>query len=105
MSNEEKRRIQADTLIEFEEAKADLAVLRAKAVQARAFVDLLSGFFQRMARENSYDEARSAELREKLLSQRSKTLDSDAALALDGEIATALERLRRAEAAKSSLGF
>lgn len=105
METEEKRAIRAAALLEFEEAKADLALLRAKAAQHAALVHPVYRLLLRISNEStmSADSLRSDVLNR--CSQIQSALDLEAILSLDAELKAAVDRLNQADTAKKSLGF
>ena len=108
MSPEESREIKGRALLEYEEAKADLALLRAKAdAWLRLFEQAVS--FLTCAKRDS---AATEEQAKKAMGEVIKEMPSleavvsiRAVLQLDGELAAAVARMRKAEAAKKDLGF
>lgn len=108
MSEEEKRRIRAEALLEFEEAKAQLALLRAKAAGwQRLYAEVVS-LLGVAAREFGHQETSAIQKRaevERDAAALREVLGVDGVLALDTEIAGALARLKRAAQTKKDLGF
>jgi hypothetical protein len=108
MSEDEKRAIRAAALLEFEEAKDDLALLRAKAEQWRKRVEKVQHLLTRMRRDDAGMERAAVETRMELAAHLPATVEAmniEAVFALDGELQTAVQRLKKAEAAKKALGF
>lgn len=108
MSEDEKRAIRGAALLEAEDAKDELALLRAKSVQwcrAHSHVEQL---LVKMGREDSNpmsDPAADRAAIEKNMFLYTDTMTIQAVLALDKELERAVTRLENAEAAKKSLGF
>lgn len=108
MGNEEKRALQAAALLEFEDAKAELALLRTKAEQLRKVHEKVQLLLARMRRDDAQAERVALGARIEINSQPalfSAAMDLGSILALDSELQAAIERLRAAEEAKRSLGF
>lgn len=108
MSNDEKRAVQAAALLEFEEAKAALALLRAKGEQWRVLYEKVHHLLCRSRRDSAQLEAAAASARLDIESRRAEfapVMDLDAVLALDAEIESAVFRLKKAAATKRELGF
>lgn len=110
MSEAERKQIEGMALLEVEEAKRALAILRAKA-------DQWSGFHDQVSRMLGHAKRRSVTL---LLDPDCKVerwnlenaaptfgdaMNIGAILALDDELKAACERLKKAEETKKELGF
>lgn len=108
MSEEEKRAIRAASLLEYEEAKAALALLRVKADQWSALHERVTHLLARMRRDSAHLESAAASAGLAIRRDHAAVaavMDLDAVLALDRELSDALERLKKADAAKRELGF
>lgn len=108
MSEEEQRRIRGEVLLEVEEARTHLALLRAKASSWYRAHEKVSHLLARMHRESAHFQAAATQALEAILRDRNtvaEVLNLDAILALDAELAAAVERLARAEARKRELGY
>ncbi|MGA3049477.1 MAG: hypothetical protein ABSD67_22805 [Terracidiphilus sp.] len=108
MSEDEKRAIQGQVLLEVEEAKASIALLRARAVHWRQLQEKVTHLLSRMTRESAHLESAAAEVRaeiEKDLTAFTAVTTIESVLSLDTELKNAVERLKKAETAKRSLGF
>jgi hypothetical protein len=108
MGEDEKRATRAAALLEYEEARAELALLRAKARQWHSLHSNLSFFLERMRRDEAVAKGVAENMRSKILKDRealAPALDLDAILALDQEITKTIARLDLATAEKKALGF
>lgn len=108
MSEDEQRKIKGAVLLEVEEAKAALALLRAKAGHWYSAQEKLVHLLSRMKRDSAHLKSAAAEVRaeiDKNLDMYTNIMTIEAVLALDTELEKAVERLEKAEAAKKSLGF
>lgn len=106
MSEDEKRAIMGAVLLEVEEAKAALALLRAKAEQWSRLHEKVSHLLARMRRDGAQMESAAAETRKDILANReaiTAVMDFNAVLALDAELDAAIARLKKAEAVKKDL--
>jgi hypothetical protein len=110
MSEEEKRQIRAMVLLEAEEAKAALALLRAKADQWIDAHDLVSKMLSHAKRElvtlvvDSDCKVERWNL-ENAVPSFGEAMKINAVLALDDELKAACIRLNNANARKRGLGF
>lgn len=108
MCEDEKRRLLGDALIEFEESRRELALLRTKADSWLRLQTKIIRFLEMMRRARPEDHFEAAELRIDILRNRA-SMESvatiDATLALDKDIEAALARFERAEKARKDLGF
>jgi hypothetical protein len=108
MSEDEKRAIQMAALLEFEEAKTTLALLRAKADQWKHLQDKAAGLLLAMKRDSAHSISRADGLRAEIacnLAPYVAATKIEAILALDSELEAAIDRLEKAVTAKRSLGF
>jgi len=110
MNDEEQRQIKAMVLLEAEEAKAALALLRAKADQWIALHELVSkmlGHAKRNLATLMLDpDCKTERLNlEKAAPSFSKAMNIDAVLALDDDLKAAYTRVKNAEVRKMELGF
>lgn len=108
MSGEEKRAIQGAALLEVEEAKAALALLRARAQHWRGLHEKVNWLLARMTREAAHLEEGAKEVRTEIendIEAFKSVTGIEAILSLDKELETAVERFKKAEAVKKSLGF
>lgn len=108
MSGEEKRRIKADALLEHEEAKQELGMLRAKAAKWHRALQSISILLDHGARSDQYLKTKAIEARMALGADQAgigSMVDPTAVLALDAEIEAAVVRVRKAEDAKKQAGF
>ena len=110
MSNEEQRKVKAMALLEVEEAKAALAVLRAKANQWAASHDLASRMLSCAMRTPAGQLVDPGNKTgrwdfEQATSSFGDAMKVEAILALDDELNAAFVRLKRAEECKKDLGF
>ena len=93
-------------LLELEEAKEALALLRAKADQWHRALERVSTLLSRMKRDCLHGEATVAEARAAVMAERtalSSAVDLNAVLELDQSLEAATARLKKALAAKISL--
>jgi hypothetical protein len=108
MSEDEKRAIQGVVLLEVEEAKSALALLRAKAEHWYKLQEKVCHFLARMKRDGMQQESAATETRMEIVSNLSSyeaATRVEFVLALDAEIEKAVVRLKKAEAAKKEIGF
>jgi hypothetical protein len=110
MSGEEQRNIKAMALLEAEEAKAELALLRAKADQWIAYHDLVSRMLGHAKRTPAVQVVDLDNQIERLnLEQYAPSfgdaMNINAILALDDELKSALLRSKKADDRKKDLGF
>jgi hypothetical protein len=108
MTQKEERDIKAMALLEREEARASLAVLRAKAERYRRLYGMATALIARAAREGAQMESLAREARQQIeqnASDLETILSMDALLQLDDELAEGAERLRVAVEQCRALGF
>ncbi len=108
MSEDEKRAIKGAVLLEVEEAKAALALLRAKAEQWYQAHEKVAKLLSRMRRDSAHLESAATEARMEIASNSSliaAAMNLDSVLALDSELERALAHLKKAEEAKKQLFF
>lgn len=108
MSEKEKREIQGAALLEVEDAKADLALLRAKLQRWYLLQEKICHLLARGKRDGAHLESAAKEARADILKNLpavTEVMNIDAVLSLDAEVEAAVERLKKAEAAKRDLGF
>lgn len=110
MSEEEKRQIKAMVLLEAEEAKAALAILRAKAdqwINSHALVSKMLGHAKRELVTLVIDPDCKVERwnLENAAPSFGEAMNVNAVLALDAELKAAYIRLDNANARKKGLGF
>lgn len=108
MSEDEKRAIKGEVLLEVEEAKSALALLRARAEHWYNAHEKVTYLLARMKRDSAHMKSAAAEARseiERNLDAYTKVMTIEAVLALDKELEKAVERLEKAEAGKKNLGF
>lgn len=110
MSDEEQRQIKAMVLLEAEEAKAALALLRSKADQWRASHELVSKMLALAKREpvTSVIDPDCKTVRwdlENTAVSFGEAMNVNAVLALDDALKAAFARLENAKARKKELGF
>jgi len=110
MSEAEKKQLKAMALLEAEEAKAALALLRSKANRWIEYHDLVSKMLSHAKRElvtlvidpDCRTERRNVE---DAISSFGEAMNIEAVLALDDELKIADLRVKRADAEKKALGF
>jgi hypothetical protein len=108
MGEDEKRAIRANALLEYEDAKAELALLTIKAAQWEKLHEKVHFLLARMRRDSAHLEAAATEILVEISNKRaalSEVMNLDAVLALDTELQKAVGRLKKAETAKKALGF
>jgi hypothetical protein len=108
VSGEAKRAIQGAALLEVDEAKAALALLRARAQQWGGLHQKVTWLLARMTRESAHLEDGAKEVRAEIednIDSYVSVTKIEAVLSLDKELETAVERLKKAESVRKSLGF
>lgn len=108
MGTDEIRAIKTNLLLEFEESKDELALLRAKANQLERLHLRLATFALRMQRDDAGDHDEAAELAGKLDTDRElidDLLTVGVLLRLNDEIEAAVKRFGNAVRRKKELGF
>jgi hypothetical protein len=106
MSEDEKRAIKGAVLLELEEAKDALALLRAKAEQWYQAHQKVTHLLARMKRDSAQLESAARDARMEIASNSrtiSIVMNLDSVLALDSELEAAVGRLQKAEDAKRQL--
>ena len=108
MGDEEKRAIRAAALLEYEDARENLALLRAKATHLISDLDRVRLFMVRMLRDVDARATAISDSRSEIVgieSRAKESLNLNALLALDETISDAFERMKTAQKIKSDLGF
>jgi hypothetical protein len=108
LSEDEKRAIKGEVLLEVEEAKAALALLRARAQHWMRLQEKVIHLLARMPRDSAHLKSAAVDARmeiEKDLDTYTKVMTMEAVLALDKELERAVERSEKAEVGKKNLGF
>jgi hypothetical protein len=108
MSESEKRAIMGAALLEVEDAKAALALLRAKAQNWCRLHEKVAHLLARAMRDDAHLESAARDSRVEILGNMpaiAAAMNLDSILALDLELENALQRLKKAETAKRELGF